>query len=187
MTTTAAPAAEHSARGPQRKPHLDALAVALLIGCCAIWGLGQVAAKVSLSEIPPLMQAAARSIGALALLALWSKSRGIALWQADGTGRAGLLAGALFAFEFACIFIGLQYTTASRMAVFLYMSPFVVALGMPLLARHERLRAPQIAGLSLAFAGVVWALQKACRRVPPIGRNSGSATHSACSPPCSGA
>ena len=38
------------------------------------------------------------------------------------------LPGLLFAAEFACIFIGLQYTTASRMVVFIYISPFVVAL-----------------------------------------------------------
>ena len=140
-----------------RKAQLDALAVALLIGCCAVWGLGQVAAKVSLIEIPPLMQAAVRSAGALALLAAWSAWRGLPLWRADGTGRAGWLAGTLFATEFACIFLGLQFTTASRMVVFLYMSPFVVALGMPFIVRSETLNARQLAGLVVAFAGVVWA------------------------------
>jgi drug/metabolite transporter (DMT)-like permease len=71
--------------------------------------------------------------------------------------RGGLLAGALFAGEFICIFTGLQYTTASRMVVFVYISPFVVALGMPFIARSERLRPLQMAGLLLAFAGVAWA------------------------------
>jgi len=140
-----------------RKAQLDALAVVLLIGCCAVWGLGQVAAKVSLAEIPPLMQAAVRSAGALALLAAWSAWRGLPLWRADGSGRAGGLVGALFAAEFACIFLGLQFTTASRMVVFLYMSPFVVALGMPFIVRAEKLAPRQLAGLVVAFAGVVWA------------------------------
>jgi drug/metabolite transporter (DMT)-like permease len=143
--------------GRERKDHVDGLAVALLLGCCAIWGLGQVAAKLTLSEIPPLMQAAARSLGAALLLVLWSRSRGLALFRADGTGRAGLLAGSLFALEFACIFVGLQYTSASRMSVFIYFAPFVVALGMPLIARSERLNRVQAAGLLLAFGGVVWA------------------------------
>ena len=143
--------------GRERKDHVDGLAVALLLGCCAIWGLGQVAAKVTLSEIPPLMQAAARSLGAALLLVLWSRSRGLALFRADGTGRAGLLAGSLFALEFACIFVGLQHTSASRMSVFIYFAPFVVALGMPLIARSERLNRIQAAGLLLAFGGVVWA------------------------------
>ena len=143
--------------GRERKDHVDGLAVALLLGCCAIWGLGQVAAKLTLSEIPPLMQAAARSLGAALLLVLWSRGRGLVLFRADGTGRAGLLAGSLFALEFACIFVGLQYTSASRMSVFIYFAPFVVALGMPLIARSERLNRVQAAGLLLAFGGVVWA------------------------------
>jgi drug/metabolite transporter (DMT)-like permease len=49
----------------------------------------------------------------------------------DGTLRAGLLAGALFAAEFTCIYLGLRDTTASRLTVFLYTSPFVVALLLP--------------------------------------------------------
>jgi drug/metabolite transporter (DMT)-like permease len=68
-----------------------------------------------------------------------------------------MFAGSLFAAEFACIFLGLQFTTASRMAVFIYLSPFVVAVGMPFIARSERLSLPQLIGLSVAFAGVAWA------------------------------
>ena len=140
-----------------RKAHLDGLAVALLVLCCALWGVNQVATKVALREIPPLMQAAARSLGAAMLLALWARWRGLAMWRADGTAGAGWLAGTLFAAEFGCIFVGLQYTNASRMVVFLYLAPFVVALGMPLIARSERLDAWQGLGLAGAFAGVVWA------------------------------
>jgi drug/metabolite transporter (DMT)-like permease len=140
-----------------RKTHLDALAVVLLLACSAIWGLGQVAAKVGLAEMPPLLQASVRSFGAAALLLLWSRARGLQVMQRDGTGPAGLLAGLLFAAEFGCIFIGLQYTSASRLTVFLYLAPFVVALGMPFIARNEGLRPVQAAGLFIAFAGVVWA------------------------------
>ena len=140
-----------------RKTRLDGLAVALLVLCCALWGLNQVATKVTLAEIPPLMQAAARSLGAALLLVLWARWRGIALWQRDGTAPAGLLAGLLFAVEFGCIFVGLQYTAASRMIVFIYLAPFVVALGMPFISHSERLRPLQMAGLAAAFAGVVWA------------------------------
>ena len=140
-----------------RKTQLDALAVLLVVGCSALWGVNQVASKVALVEIPPLMQAGLRSLGAAVLLVLWSALRSLPLWARDGTLRGGLLAGSLFAVEFACIFLGLQFTAASRMVVFIYMSPFVVALGMPFITRHERLRPGQLAGLSVAFAGVVWA------------------------------
>lgn len=140
-----------------RRLRLDPRAIALIVLLCALWGLNQVATKVALAEIPPLMQAAARSFGAALLLAVWARARRLPMWHRDGTGRAGVLAGTLFAAEFAFIFVGLQYTSASRMVVFIYLAPFVVALGMPFIARHETLRAGQAAGLVLAFAGVVWA------------------------------
>jgi hypothetical protein len=106
----------------------------------------------------PAADAGRRAIGRRALLLwAWSAWRGIALWQRDGTLRGGLLAGLLFAVEFGCMFVGLQYTTASRMVVFLYLAPFVVALGMPLISRSERLDRWQALGLAMAFGGVVWA------------------------------
>jgi len=144
-----------------RREHLDALAVALLITCCALWGLNQVAAKAALADVPPLTQAALRSAGAALLVLGWAKARGIVLFERDVTLRGGLLAGTLFAGEFACIFVGLQFTTASRMVVFIYLAPFVVALGMPLVARGERLNASQWVGLAAAFAGVAWAFAEA--------------------------
>ena len=140
-----------------RKEHLDGVAVASLLLCTLLWGLAQVAAKVAVAELPPLSQAALRSLGGALLVWGWSRLRRIPLFEPDGTGPGGVLAGLLFAAEFACIFIGLQYTTASRMVVFIYLSPFVVALGMPFIAKSERLSPPQTIGLLLAFAGVAWA------------------------------
>ena len=141
----------------QRKTQLDALAVTLLVACCFLWGLNQVAVKAAMPEVPALWQAAVRSVAGALLVCGWASYRGIAIFTRDGTGAGGLLAGALFGAEFLCIFIGLQFTTASRMVVFIYISPFVVALGMPFIARAERLSKPQMAGLLLAFAGVAWA------------------------------
>ena len=141
----------------ERKPHLDTTAVALVVGCCFLWGLNQVAAKAAMPEVPALWQAALRSLGGAALVATWAALRRIPIFERDATLPGGLLAGALFALEFVCIFVGLQFTTASRMVVFIYISPFVVALGMPFIARSERLTRAQVAGLLIAFAGVAWA------------------------------
>ena len=140
-----------------RRTQIDPFAVLCLVSCAALWGLNQTATKFALAEIPPLWQAAARSLGAAALLAAWAWRKGIRLNPFDGSGPGGLLAGSLFAAEFGCIFVGLQYTTASRMVVFIYLAPFIVALAMPLVAPAERLRGAQLAGLVAAFAGVVWA------------------------------
>ncbi len=142
---------------PDRKGHLDTLAVTSLVVCCLLWGLNQVAAKAALPEVPPLWQATARSLGGAALVAVWARLRGIPMFTRDATLRGGLLTGTLFAAEFLCIFVGLEFTTASRMVVFIYISPFVVALGMPFIAHAERLSRVQVAGLLIAFAGVAWA------------------------------
>ena len=140
-----------------RHAHLDARAVAVLLTCCFLWGLTQVAAKAALTEISPLWQAGLRSAAGGLLVWLWSVARGIKLFERDGSLWGGLLAGALFAGEFGCIFIGLQYTTASRMVVFMYLAPFIVALGMPWISHTERLSARQWGGLVLAFAALVFA------------------------------
>jgi len=140
-----------------RKSHLDVLAIVSVVVCCLLWGLNQVAAKFALAEVAPLWQATIRSFGGALLVWGWSRYRGIALFGRDGSLPGGLLAGALFGAEFLCIFIGLQFTTASRMVVFIYISPFVVALGMPFIARAEQLSRWQMAGLVLAFTGVAWA------------------------------
>jgi len=140
-----------------RQSHLDPRAIALLLLCCLLWGINQVAAKAALTEIAPLWQAGLRSLVAGLLVWAWSAWRGIRLFERDGSLGGGLLAGLLFAGEFACIFLGLQYTSASRMVVFIYLAPFVVALGMPWIARGETLSARQWAGLVLAFGAMAFA------------------------------
>ena len=114
-------------------------------------------------------------------------SRGTPLFDRDRTLPGGLLAGVLFAAEFFCIFVGLQFTTASRMVVWIYIAPFVVALGMPLISRSERLSVLQSAsGWCSPSPASPGRSPKASRNRTPA-RSSGSATPSACSPACSGA
>jgi drug/metabolite transporter (DMT)-like permease len=141
-----------------RKQHLDTLAVSLLLACCLFWGFQQVLVKATLPELPPVFQAALRFVGATLLLLLWCRARAVPLLARDGTLKAGLLAGMLFAGEFACIYIGLQFTTASRLTVLLYTSPFWVALLLPLWVHAERLRALQWLGLVIAFGALAFAM-----------------------------
>jgi drug/metabolite transporter (DMT)-like permease len=145
---------------PTRKNHLDGLAVSLLVACCLFWGFQQVLVKATLPEVPPIFQAAVRFVGATAVLWLWCAARGIRLFERDGSLLPGLLAGALFAAEFACIYLGLQFTTASRLTVFLYTSPFWVAALLPLWVPAEKLGRAQWLGLACAFAAVVFALRE---------------------------
>ncbi|MDB5943722.1 MAG: putative transporter [Ramlibacter sp.] len=141
----------------ERKQHLDALAISLLLVCCVFWGFQQILIKTTVGEVPPLWQASIRFVGATALLWLWCAVRGVKLFQRDGTLKAGLLAGVLFAAEFSFIYLGLRDTTASRLTVFLYTSPFVVALLLPRLVVAEKLRLVQWVGLVIAFGAVALA------------------------------
>lgn len=142
----------------ERKHHLDALAIWMLVVCCTFWGFQQILIKATVAEVPPLWQASLRFAGATALLWLWCLVRGVPLFARDGTLRAGLLSGLLFAAEFACIYLGLRETTASRLTVFLYTAPFWVALLLPRLVPAERLRGTQWVGLVVAFAAVTLAV-----------------------------
>ena len=132
-------------------------AIALMLMLCLSWGFNQIAVKLALPDIPPMLQAMIRSIGALPVLLLIARLRGAKVFVRDGTLGAGLFAGLLFGVEFVMIFRGLQLTSASRAVVFLYTAPFFVALGSYQFL-GERLRAAQWGGLGLSFAGVALAI-----------------------------
>ena len=152
----------------QRKQHLDALAITLLVACCAFWGFQQILIKFAVREIPPLWQAAIRMWGATALLWAWCAARGVPLFQRDGTLRAGLFAGLMFAGEFCFIYLGLMHTSASRLTVFLYTSPFVVAILLPRVVPGERLRRVQWIGLLVAFSAVAVAFGEGFLHSSPV-------------------
>jgi drug/metabolite transporter (DMT)-like permease len=132
-------------------------AAALMLMLCLSWGFNQIAVKLALPDIPPMLQATFRSAGALPVLLLIARLRGVRLFERDGTLGAGLFAGLLFGLEFVLIFRGLKLTSASRAVVFLYTAPFFVALGSYQFL-GERLRASQWGGLGLSFAGVALAI-----------------------------
>ncbi|HVR55146.1 MAG TPA: DMT family transporter [Pseudorhodoferax sp.] len=144
----------------QRKDHLDGLAMGMLVVCCLVWGAQQVLVKATIVHMPPVQQGALRFVAATLLLMGWCRWRGIALFARDGSLVAGLLAGLLFFGEFVCLYLGLVHTTASRATVFLYTSPFWVALLLPWWVSSERLRPAQWTGLACAFVAVAFALRE---------------------------
>jgi drug/metabolite transporter (DMT)-like permease len=133
---------------------LDAVAAAVVVVLCFSWGFNQVAVKLALPDIPPLIQAAVRSAGAALLVAGWAHWRRIPLLTPDGTLAAGLIAGVLFAVEFMLIYRALLWTTASRAVLFLYTAPFFVVLGARWLLPSDRFAPMQWLGLFLSFAGM---------------------------------
>ena len=136
---------------------LDAVATAIMLVLCLSWGFNQVSAKFAIYEIPPMIQAAVRSVGAALIVAAWCKARGIRLLSRDGTLLAGLAAGAAFSIEFILIYRGLLYTTAGRAVLFIYTAPFFVALGARWFLPADRFHWSQWTGLALSFAGIALA------------------------------
>jgi drug/metabolite transporter (DMT)-like permease len=132
-------------------------AVALMLMLCLSWGFNQIAVKLVLPDVPPMLQALVRSSGALPVLLIIGWARGVKFFERDGTLWAGITAGVIFGIEFVLIYRGLLLTSASRAVVFLYTAPFFVALGSYVFL-GERLRSSQWAGLALSFAGVALAI-----------------------------
>ncbi|MBV0934348.1 DMT family transporter [Marinobacterium weihaiense] len=134
--------------------HLDLMAVSLLLMLCLGWGFQQVAIKLAADDIAPTLQIGLRSaFAATVLLLLMLRQEGLKAF-ADGTLKAGLLAGTMFALEFLFVGEALARTHASHVVVFLYTSPIFTALGLHFVHADERLAGLQWGGIGLAFIGV---------------------------------
>jgi drug/metabolite transporter (DMT)-like permease len=139
----------------QKHDRLDAFGSAATLVLCALWALGNVAIKVTNAGISPAFQSGLRSLGALALLFLWSVLRKSPLFSQDGTLGVGVAAGAMFAAEFALIYWALVYTDVARGLIILYTAPFFVAVGAHFFIPGEHLHGRQALGLFAAFTGTV--------------------------------
>src|SRR5579884_4118597 len=126
---------------------LDPLAAAAVVVLCLSWGFNQVATKLAISDIPPLIQATVRSTVAALIIALWCKTRGIKLCVRDGTLVPGIVAGLLFGGEFILIYQGLLYTAASRATLVLPGDRFSPAQWLGLVLSFM--------GMALAFSGSI--------------------------------
>lgn len=143
------------------KYQLDAKAMLIMTVLCMIFGSQQIAIKFALEGISPVMQAGLRSIGATVLLCLWMRYKKEAILKRDPSFYWGIIAGLLFSGEFWGLYQSLEYTDATRATVFLYTSPFVVAIGAHFFIKGERLRMIQVMGLALAFIGICVAFSSA--------------------------
>jgi drug/metabolite transporter (DMT)-like permease len=134
---------------------LDTVALLVIFVCVVTWGFNQVAIKLTLPEIPPMMQGALRSAGAAIFVAIYMRIRGIPIFNRDGSLVAGMIVAVLFGIEFMLMYPALKWTTASRAAVFLYTMPFFVVIGARWFLPADTLRRSQWLGLLLSFAGIL--------------------------------
>ena len=129
--------------------------VVVMLCLATLWGANMAAIKIASREMAPLFMAGLRSLVASLCLLAWLRIRGIPLFPSRAVLLHGGVTGLLFGCEFGLIYAGLQHTLASRTYILLYTAPFFVALEAHLFLRGDRLHAWKVAGLILAFAGVV--------------------------------
>ena len=87
---------------------LSPVAIALMLMLCVSWGFNQIAIKLILPDIPPMLQATIRSAGALPVLLLIARLRGVRMFASDGTLARRPVRGLLFGIEFVLIYQGLR-------------------------------------------------------------------------------
>ncbi|MEM6890397.1 MAG: DMT family transporter [Pseudomonadota bacterium] len=140
------------------KSQMDVLGAAALTVFALHLAFNQVVIKVVAGGFGPIFAAGLRSAGAVLVLLLWMRLRGISLGIPVSARWPGVLAGSLFALEFMCLFAALDFTTVSRASVIFYSMPVWLALGGHFLIPGDRLTRLKIVGLLLAMAGVALAL-----------------------------
>lgn len=137
---------------------LDMQGSLLMLVFCLALGLQQVAIKWVAADIAPLAQIAIRSTLAAFLVIGVAYARGVRLADARAVFWPGVAVGLGFASEFCFVALGLGYTTASHMSVFLYTAPVFAALGLHFLVPGEQLGVRHWIGIAIAFAGIVLAM-----------------------------
>lgn len=137
----------------QRQP-IDARAAAVMMILCLIWGTQQAAIKAAAPQMSAILQLGVRStLAAMGTLAL-AGVRGEWRAMTRATLVPGLLVGVFFGLEFVFAGEALRYTSASHVTVYLYCAPIMIAVGLGISHRDERLRPGQWLGVFAAFAGV---------------------------------
>jgi drug/metabolite transporter (DMT)-like permease len=146
---------------------LDLLAIVLTVILCLSWGLNQVAVKLALPDVPPVMQVTIRAAGATLMLAIWMWARGVKFDFRDGTLKPGLLIGLLFTVEYILIYQGLLYTSASRSVVYLYTAPIFVVIASRWFLPGENFTRLQWIGIVLSFSGIILAFGESSQFAKP--------------------
>lgn len=142
----------------EKKSHMDAFGAAALIAFALHLAFNQVVIKVTNGGFGPIFAAGLRSAGAVIVLFLWMRLRGIPLTVPSVAVPAGILSGILFGVEFMMLFSALDFTTVSRASVIFYSMPVWLAIAGHFLMPDDRMTRPKALGLVLATSGVALAL-----------------------------
>ena len=135
------------------KDRIDMNGFLIILLLTILWGLNYPAVKVSNTGLSPVFTTFLRSVIATFFGVIYCLVVKQPLFHRGTLLFHGAMVGILFGIEFVFLYIGLLYTNAARAAIFVYLSPFVVAIGAHLFLK-ERLNSLKITGLILAFLGI---------------------------------
>lgn len=142
----------------ERKTSLDMFGMLSLTGFAMLLGINQVAIKLGNTGLQPVFMAGIRSLGALLVLLLWMRLRGVEFRIRPGTVPSGVLMGLLFSIEFCCLFFALDWTTVARTSILFYTMPVWLGFAGHFLLDGDRLTPLKLAGQGLAVLGVAIAV-----------------------------
>jgi drug/metabolite transporter (DMT)-like permease len=143
----------------ESKDYLDVKALIILFIITLVWGFNHPSIKYTNQGIAPVFASTLRSIIASmcgVIYCLWKKEK---LFHTDFNLFHGCVVGLLFGTEFAFLYFGLLYTDAARSIIFIYMAPFIVAVGAHFFLKGDRLTFLKTLGLVVAFMGVLLVFQ----------------------------
>ncbi|MEM8536961.1 MAG: DMT family transporter [Pseudomonadota bacterium] len=142
----------------EKKTQIDLFGAVALTGFAFLLAFNQVVIKVTNGGLQPVFFAGLRSAGAVACIWAYLRWRGIPLQFAPGTRVAGFIMGAVFAFEFLCLFIALDLTAVSRASVIFYSMPVWLAIMAHFIMPDDKITPVKAVGLALAMGGVAVAI-----------------------------
>ncbi len=140
----------------ESREYLDPKAIFAILLLTLLWGFNYAAIKYSNQGISPVFTSALRSLIASVCGVIYCYRKGERLFHTDIRLLHGLVVGLLFGVEFACIYFGMLYTDSTRSVIFVYLSPFVVAVGAHFFLKGDRLTVLKMSGLIIAFTGVLF-------------------------------
>jgi drug/metabolite transporter (DMT)-like permease len=140
-----------------RKPKLDGVGVAMLLGVQGLLAINQVIIKLVNVGLQPVFFAGLRSLLAIGFVWAWLVWKGRPPRLEREAWGSGLLIGALFAAEFLFLFLALDLTSVGRSSLIMYSMPVWFAI-LAHFGLGERITGAKAAGLALAFCGCAVAI-----------------------------
>ncbi|BEQ15855.1 DMT family transporter [Desulfoferula mesophila] len=138
-----------------------------MLALALLWGTNMAVVKLAAGQLPPIFQAGVRSVVAASCLWVWMVFKGVRVFPNRVVVVHGLVLGLFFGTEFGFLYPGMVLTNVARSYLLLYAAPFFVAVGAHFWLPNDRLTRLKVAGLVLAFGGLVVLFGQGLDRITP--------------------